>query len=73
MSLIFSQGNVSVRGLRYAQPIRENFPLTGKFGGSGFAWYAFKAPEVENNFVYDKSVDVWALGVILCKQTIDCA
>lgn len=58
------QGNVSLRGLRYAQPLLEGVPLTGHFGYL-YSWYAFKAPEVDSEFVHDKSVDLWSLGAIM--------
>ena len=55
---------MSLRGLRYAQPIVEGVPLTGHFGYL-YSWYAFKAPEVDSEFVHDKSVDLWSLGAIM--------
>lgn len=58
------QGNLSIKGLRYAQPIVEGIPLTGHFGYL-YSWYAFKAPEVDSEFVHDKSVDLWSLGAIM--------
>jgi len=30
-----------------------------------YSWYAFKAPEVDSEFVHDKSVDLWSLGAIM--------
>ena len=47
------------------QLILENQPLTGHFGYE-YSWYAFKAPEVDSEFVHDKSVDLWSLGAIIC-------
>jgi serine/threonine protein kinase len=38
--------------------------LTGHFGYL-YSWYAFKAPEVDSDFVHDKSVDLWSLGAIM--------
>ena len=58
------KGKLSLKGLQYAQPIRENQPLTGHFGYL-YSWYAFKAPEVDSEFVHDKSVDLWGLGAIM--------
>ena len=55
---------MSLRGLRYAQPIVEGVPLTGHFGSS-YSWYACKAPEVDRAFVHDKTVDLWSLGAIM--------
>jgi hypothetical protein len=59
-----SQGNVVIRGLKYAQEITHDRPLTGHFGYL-YSWYAFKAPEVDNEFFHDKSVDLWSLGATL--------
>jgi serine/threonine protein kinase len=56
---------VKFKGLQYAQSIRDDQPLTGHFGYH-YSWYAFKAPEVDSNFVHDKSVDLWSLGAIMC-------
>jgi serine/threonine protein kinase len=53
-----------LKGLQYAQTIRKNQPLTGHFGYL-YSWYAFKAPEVDSDFVHDKSVDLWSLGAIV--------
>lgn len=64
--LQLKKGTVSLRGLHYAQPIREDQPLTGHFGYL-YSWYAFKAPEVDSEFVHDKSVDLWSLGAIICE------
>lgn len=58
------QGNVKLQGFRFAQPIVEGVPLTGHFGYQ-YSWYAFKAPEVDNEFVHDKAVDLWSLGAIM--------
>ena len=55
---------MSLKGLRYAQPIVEGVPFTGSFG-SLYSWYAFKAPEMDMEFVHDKSVDLWSLGAIM--------
>lgn len=55
---------MSIRGLQYAQPILDNQPLTGHFGFL-YSWYAFKAPEIDSEFVHDKSVDLWSLGAIM--------
>jgi serine/threonine protein kinase len=38
--------------------------LTGHFGYL-YSWYAFKAPEIDQSFAHDRSVDVWSLGAIL--------
>ena len=57
------QGKVSLKGLHFAQLIRDNQPLTGHFGYL-YNWYAFKAPEVDSSFVHDKSVDLWSIGAI---------
>ena len=41
-------------------------PLTGNFDYGKIWWlYAYKAPEIERNFVHDKSVDLWSLGVTI--------
>ena len=41
-------------------------PLTGNFDYGKIWWlYAYKAPEIERNFVHDKSVDLWSLGVTM--------
>ena len=69
---LYQQGKVSVRGLQYAQIIRDNQPLTGHFGYL-YSWYAFKAPEVDSDFVHDKSVDLWSLGAIICKWPCFCS
>ena len=50
--------------MRYAQPILQEVPLTGQFGRL-YKWYAFKAPEIDKDFFYDKSVDLWSLGVFM--------
>jgi hypothetical protein len=60
------QGTISVKGLNFAQLILDNQPLTGHFGYE-YSWYAFKAPEIDCEFVHDKSVDLWSLGAIICK------
>lgn len=54
-----------MKGLNFVQLILENQPLTGHFGYE-YSWYAFKAPEVDSEFVHDKSVDLWSLGAIMC-------
>jgi serine/threonine protein kinase len=53
-----------LKGLQYAQTIRDNQPLTGQFGHKQ-SWGAFKAPEIYFEFVHDKSVDLWSLGAIM--------
>jgi serine/threonine protein kinase len=53
-----------LKGLQYAQTIRDNQPLTGQFGYKQ-NWGAFKAPEIYFEFVHDKSVDLYSLGVIM--------
>jgi serine/threonine protein kinase len=30
-----------------------------------YSWYAFKAPEIDNDFYHDKSVDLWSLGATI--------
>jgi len=58
---------VTLIGLQYAQPIIDGVPLTGNFDHRKVWWrYAYKAPEIERNFVHDKSVDLWSLGVSIC-------
>lgn len=54
-----------LQGLQYAQAITEDHPLTGHFGHR-YSWlqFAFKAPEIDREFVHDKRVDLWALGAI---------
>ena len=54
-----------MKGLNFVQLILENQPLTGHFGYE-YSWYAFKAPEVDSEFVHDKSVDLWSLGAFIC-------
>jgi serine/threonine protein kinase len=29
-------------------------------------WFAFMAPEVDNDFFHDKAVDLWSLGALIC-------
>jgi serine/threonine protein kinase len=58
------QGNLLVTGLQHAGAINEDQPMTGHFGYL-YNWYAFKAPEIDNDFVHDKSVDLWSFGVII--------
>ena len=55
-----------LQGLQDAQAITEDYPLTGHFGNR-YSWvqYAFKAPEIDSEFVHDKRVDLWALGAIV--------
>ena len=53
-----------VRGLQCSQSLHENRGLTGHFDSSN-PWYAFVAPEVDADFSYDKSVDLWSLGATL--------
>lgn len=53
-----------IKGLQYAQAISEDAPLTGHFGYL-YAWYAFKAPEIDNDFFHDKTVDLWSLGATI--------
>lgn len=62
--LVDTMGNVSLRGLKHAQPILEDQPLTGQFGYR-YNYYAFTAPEVHDEFVHDKSVDLFSLGAIM--------
>jgi serine/threonine protein kinase len=38
--------------------------LTGHFGYL-YSWYAFKAPEIDNDFFHDKTVDIWSLGAFI--------
>jgi serine/threonine protein kinase len=63
-AFLFVQGQVSIRGLRYSQPISDDQPLTGHFGYY-YSWYAFKAPEVDIDFVHSKAVDLWSLGATM--------
>lgn len=60
----YEQGNVMIKGLQYAQAIVEDAPLTGHFGYL-YSWYAFKAPEIDNDFFHDKTVDLWSLGATI--------
>jgi len=60
----WKQGNLSLKGFHSAQPILDDVPLTGQFGYL-YSWYAFTAPEVDVNFIHDKSVDLWSLGSII--------
>ena len=59
--------NVSLRGVQYAQMIREDQPLTGRVGrlNTMRGWHAFIAPEIESEFYHDKRVDLWSLGSIM--------
>lgn len=54
-----------MRGLQYSQAIKQGQPLTGHFGYI-YDWYAYKAPEIDNDFFHDERVDNWSLGAILC-------
>lgn len=53
-----------MRGLSNAQAVEEDKPLTGHFGYL-YSWYAFKAPEIDNDFFHDKTVDIWSLGAFI--------
>jgi Protein kinase domain len=53
-----------VRGLSNAQVAEEGRPLTGHFGYIE-GWYAFTAPEIDNDFFHDKAVDLWSLGAFI--------
>jgi serine/threonine protein kinase len=53
-----------VKGLSKAQAVVEDRPLTGHFGLL-YDWYAFKAPEIDNDFFHDKAVDIWSLGALI--------
>lgn len=55
---------MAIKGFHFAQLIRPDRPLTGHFGYI-YSWYAFKAPEIDQEFAHDRSVDVWSLGAIL--------
>lgn len=57
--------NVSLRGIQYAQMIRENEPLTGRVGRQLRGWQAFIGPEIQSEFYHDKRVDLWSLGAII--------
>jgi len=59
-----TQLNLSIRGIQHAQLCHPGHPLTGHFGRK-YSWYAFTAPEMDNDFVHDKRVDLWSLGAIL--------
>ena len=61
-----------MKGLKFVQLILENQPLTGHFGYE-YEWYAFKAPEIDSEFVHDKSVDLWSLGVMICTYQNKCS
>lgn len=57
---------MNLKGFRHAQPIIPGQPLTGNFDHRKIWWlYAYKAPEIERDFVHDKSVDLWSLGVTI--------
>jgi serine/threonine protein kinase len=53
-----------VQGLQHAEAIIEDRPMTGHFGYL-YSWFAYKAPEIDNNFIHDKSVDLWSFGIII--------
>lgn len=64
-SIIFGlQGKLLIQGLSNAQAVQEDQPLTGHFGYL-YDWYAFKAPEIDNDFFHDKTVDIWSLGAFI--------
>ncbi|CAB9524527.1 Mitogen-activated protein kinase HOG1 (Fragment) [Seminavis robusta] len=57
--------NVSLRGVQYAQMIREDQPLTGRVGRALRGWQAFIGPEITSEFYHDHRVDLWSLGAII--------
>jgi hypothetical protein len=58
------QGNVSIRGLHYAQYMDSTgIPCCSRDRSD---WYAFQAPELENGACHDESVDLWSLGITIC-------
>ena len=60
------QGKLSLKGLQYSQPIQDGIPLTGNPDHKKVWWlYSYKAPEMETDFVHDKSVDLWSFGVTM--------
>lgn len=56
-----------VRGLRYAQdfdPLEQDAELTGQLDYNS-TWSAFRAPEIDSEFVYNEKVDLWSLGATI--------
>lgn len=58
------QGKLLVQGLSNAQAVEDDQPLTGHFGYLPER-YGFIAPEIDNDFFHDMTVDIWSLGAFI--------